>query len=456
MTDPGQPNLKEDWQTGDTVGSGDWNALAGRINDVEDANADDDEAIAALQAETFGKRITAIAYTGGVSTVRYFEVARLPIDRSDNSASLVLRGRLGGWTPSAAMAEWSIALANRTADYNGLTITSSVLVQGAVQFVNADLEVYSQADKSAIVYLKATSYYAIDMRGTANGYNPASSATVNFVTTPTTPVGTKIWALSTAPRAEVDMLGRVSVATPIAAAHATTKAYVDSSDATKLNSDRGRALNVSGSNLMFDPRFEIPAIWAGNSRLTISTEQKIASFRSLKYVAAEVTDFTFDLTRAANGSGGGDSIYVTEGDTYQLSMWYYIPAALSGTGFANAYVRAQDSTGVNANIFSNTNQITFATATVGAWQKASVQFTVPAGYDRIGVVGRYRDVPVGGVVYLGNPILRDVTNDTKQTRVAVPASATAAGVAGTIASDANYLYVCTATNTWKRIALAAW
>jgi len=209
MTDPGQPNLKEDWQTGDTVGSGDWNALAGRINDVEDANADDDEAIAALQAETSGKRITAIAYTGGVSTVRYFEIARLPIDRSDNSASLVLRGRLGGWTPSAAMAEWSIALANRTSDYNGLTITSSVLVQGAVQFVNADLEVYSQADKSAIVYLKATSYYAIDMRGTANGYNPVSSASVNFVTTPTTPVGTKVWALSTAPRTEFNLNGQL-------------------------------------------------------------------------------------------------------------------------------------------------------------------------------------------------------------------------------------------------------
>lgn len=37
-----------------------------------------------------------------------------------------------------------------------------------------------------------------------------------------------------------------------------------------------------------------------------------------------------------------------------------------------------------------------------------------------------------------------------------PASATAAGKAGTITWDTNYLYVCTATDTWKRIALAAW
>jgi hypothetical protein len=37
-----------------------------------------------------------------------------------------------------------------------------------------------------------------------------------------------------------------------------------------------------------------------------------------------------------------------------------------------------------------------------------------------------------------------------------PASAGASGTMGTIAWDANYLYVCTATNTWKRAAIATW
>lgn len=40
--------------------------------------------------------------------------------------------------------------------------------------------------------------------------------------------------------------------------------------------------------------------------------------------------------------------------------------------------------------------------------------------------------------------------------VAAPATATAAGTAGQRAYDANYLYVCVATNTWKRTALATW
>jgi hypothetical protein len=40
--------------------------------------------------------------------------------------------------------------------------------------------------------------------------------------------------------------------------------------------------------------------------------------------------------------------------------------------------------------------------------------------------------------------------------IAAPASATAAGVAGTVIIRNDYIYVCTATNTWKRTALSTW
>lgn len=42
------------------------------------------------------------------------------------------------------------------------------------------------------------------------------------------------------------------------------------------------------------------------------------------------------------------------------------------------------------------------------------------------------------------------------TSPSVPASASATGTTGTIAWDANYIYVCTATDTWKRVAIATW
>lgn len=39
---------------------------------------------------------------------------------------------------------------------------------------------------------------------------------------------------------------------------------------------------------------------------------------------------------------------------------------------------------------------------------------------------------------------------------ATPASATATGVKGQIVWDTNYIYVCVATNTWKRAAISTW
>jgi hypothetical protein len=51
----------------------------------------------------------------------------------------------------------------------------------------------------------------------------------------------------------------------------------------------------------------------------------------------------------------------------------------------------------------------------------------------------------------------DINSDTLRLRTAkTPASAAATGNAGDIAWDADYIYVCTATNTWKRTALSTW
>lgn len=41
-------------------------------------------------------------------------------------------------------------------------------------------------------------------------------------------------------------------------------------------------------------------------------------------------------------------------------------------------------------------------------------------------------------------------------KVAVPTTATSTGYIGQWAADASYMYVCTATNVWKRVALSTW
>lgn len=42
-----------------------------------------------------------------------------------------------------------------------------------------------------------------------------------------------------------------------------------------------------------------------------------------------------------------------------------------------------------------------------------------------------------------------------QIPLVTPASSTATGTTGAITYDANFLYICVAKNTWKRIALTA-
>jgi hypothetical protein len=50
-----------------------------------------------------------------------------------------------------------------------------------------------------------------------------------------------------------------------------------------------------------------------------------------------------------------------------------------------------------------------------------------------------------------------VDGDTfRLTTAKTPSSAAASGFAGEICWDSGYVYVCTATDTWKRAALATW
>lgn len=66
----------------------------------------------------------------------------------------------------------------------------------------------------------------------------------------------------------------------------------------------------------------------------------------------------------------------------------------------------------------------------------------------------------GGAIGIGaTPSIGGLDIGTGQIRIRTartPASATAAGTQGEIGWDTNYFYVCTATNTWRRVAHATW
>jgi len=76
-----------------------------------------------------------------------------------------------------------------------------------------------------------------------------------------------------------------------------------------------------------------------------------------------------------------------------------------------------------------------------------------AGNVRIDSSGR---LLIGGSADSGGALLQVFGDRIRIGTAKTPASATATGTTGEIAWDANYIYVCTATNTWKRTAIATW
>ena len=57
-----------------------------------------------------------------------------------------------------------------------------------------------------------------------------------------------------------------------------------------------------------------------------------------------------------------------------------------------------------------------------------------------------------------SPVVGNLTVDSisLSTLSTAPSSASDTGTEGEIRIDADYIYVCTATDTWKRVAIATW
>ena len=80
---------------------------------------------------------------------------------------------------------------------------------------------------------------------------------------------------------------------------------------------------------------------------------------------------------------------------------------------------------------------------------------IPKGAGRLQVGGV--TVPtISSTDTLTNKTLTSPALTTPTLSTSTPASSSATGTTGTIVWDASYIYICTATNTWKRAAIATW
>lgn len=155
------------------------------------------------------------------------------------------------------------------------------------------------------------------------------------------------------------------------------------------------------------------------------------------------------------GTGAGGSI-----------IFQYAPAGVSGTA-QNALATALTINGNNGNIEIATSNLWFGNGNVRFINSGSAD-----GVFRItGTTGDFNRVQFGGTSSSFPALKRSTTilqvrlaDDSGYTTMdaqhrlqgTAPASATATGTAGDIRYDADYIYICTATDTWKRVAIATW
>ena len=70
--------------------------------------------------------------------------------------------------------------------------------------------------------------------------------------------------------------------------------------------------------------------------------------------------------------------------------------------------------------------------------------------------GSIDDTPVGANTASTGAFTSLTCTTLGVTSPTVPSSASDTGTAGTIAWDADFIYICTATDTWRRVAIATW
>lgn len=153
----------------------------------------------------------------------------LPDSSSNNDVGISFEGWIG--PNSVTLGYINVKLLNRTQDYIGDSIFSSVQTQyiNTPDFFNyCDIEIYSQSDKSCDIYLKSgTGACLFDTIWSYWNHN------ISYDSKTSSPSGTLIWSLSTAPKTELDNISAVDTSQFAPASHNHDDRYYTETESNK-------------------------------------------------------------------------------------------------------------------------------------------------------------------------------------------------------------------------------
>jgi hypothetical protein len=172
---------------------------------------------------------------------------------------------------------------------------------------------------------------------------------------------------------------------------------------------------------------------------------------------SDLANLTFPVASIIKGRWSGssqtDRVFLQTDETNQSTSVGVKP---NGTATSSSWSAYGESTPTNSSLGvfgSNATYGAFINSTAAGSGTAKPFGLLLAGVlkfflDTTGYAGFNTNAPTAQV---------DINSDILRLRVAkTPASAGATGNQGDWCWDTNYLYICVANNTWKRIALASW
>lgn len=143
-----------------------------------------------------------------------------------------------------------------------------------------------------------------------------------------------------------------------------------------------------------------------------------------------VTPFTA-FARTILDDGDAVTVRATLGLSIGTNVQAYSPALASIAGLTTAADKLIYTTA--SNVYAATDLTSFARTLLDDLNAGAARATLGLGST---------DTPTFKGVIIDSPT--------------VPSSATDTGTAGTVVWDADYIYVCVATDTWKRVAISTW